>query len=180
VNLFPNLSFAKSHDEEIVEPTEEELKAERIEFHRAKVRNGPAKFSFMTNGQIRRARARDTKRQQKKAFRAEVRNYFEQQRLASMVRAHLQAAGYLAYIDGSEAPLVTQIGSTGWIVQRFGQEVEVDGVGTGHVSYRKAAVIDAFHRAADYYAKATGHPIRNDSFVPAIMLAEDEDVEGAA
>lgn len=182
MNIFSNLPFLNRGSDVDGEPTEEELKKERIEFHRTKVRNGPAGFRSLSNGQIARARVRDMKRQQRKAFRAEVKDYFEKQRVAASIRAHLQGAGYLPYFDGHEPTLHQRIVSTGWIVQRFGTEVTVDGEGTGRVSFRKGDILDAFKNAAKFYTSATGAYIQAPSdFTPAFSTDEAGDViEGAA
>lgn len=172
MNIFSRLPFLDGSKDEVEPQTD--TKAERIAFHRQKVRNGPVKFKEMTSGQIRRAEQRQAKRRQKKAYRAEVRNHLEKQQLASRVRGHLQRAGYLPYHDGHEAGVREQIVSTQWIVQRFGQEVEVEGKRTGRVSWREADVVDAFLRAAQFYGSATGYELpRRRDFVPAISLAED-------
>ena len=181
MNIFSNLPFFnKPADESEAELTKDEIaaeeKADRIAFHRTHVRNGPTSFKYLSAGQQRRARVRAEQREVKKNYRREVKNYFERQRLGASVRAHLQIAGVIPFIDGSEAPVHDQIASTGWLVQRFGTEVEVDGQGTGHVSYREADVVDAMRRAAQFVGAAFGYtpPVPAD-FVPAISLAEDAD-----
>lgn len=151
----------------------EQAKADRIEFHRTKVRNGPANFKFMTNGQARRAQRRELDRQRRKAWRAEKGSYFERQRTAAILRAHLQVVGLIPFIDGHEAPLRDQITSTAWMVTRYGVEVAVDGVGTGHASFKRGDVIDALKNAASFYQSATGLIIRFPvDFEPAIVLDE--------
>lgn len=162
MNLFSKLNFGKAHEDAqaILNADPEELraadKAERIKFHREKVRNGPVNWKIPTNGQIRRAERRAAEAHTRKAFKGEVRSYFERQRVASFLRPHLQNVGLIAFYDGHEAPKFDQIVSTAWIVQRYGVEVTVDGVGTGHVSFKKGDIIDALKNAARFYQSATG------------------------
>lgn len=178
-DIFSKLPGVKAHEaaEAALEMSAEDIraqaKAERIEFHRTKVRNGPVKFSFLTNGQVRRAQRRELDRHQRKAWRAEKASYFERQRTAAILRAHLQVVGLIPFIDGREAPLRDQITSTAWIVTRYGVEVAVDGVGTGHASFKRGDVIDALKNAASFYQSATGLIIRFPAdFEPAIVLDE--------
>lgn len=149
-------------------------KRERIAFHREKVRNGPVSFKYQTAGQQRRAVERAKQREAKKGYRREVKNYFDRRQVAAILRPHLQAVGLIPFIDGHEAPLGDQITSTAWIVQRYGTEVAVDGVGTGHVSFRHSDVLDALRSAARFYQVATGLVVNVPSdFEPAISIAED-------
>lgn len=135
-------------------------KAARIDFHRTSVRNGPVSFKTITAGQERRARQRTLAKVQRKNFRAEVRAHFKNLRLASIIRPHLQGVGLIAYVDGHEPDLHTQIVSTAWLNQRFGRETIIEGRPTGHVSFAQADVRDALKAAAAFYEKATGHIVR--------------------
>lgn len=186
VNIFSKLASALNGktDEDIdLEPTEAELKKERIEFHARSVRNGPASFKAPTAGQIRRAGQRAERSRAKKAFRSEVKNYHEKQRIAMVLRGQLKLIGAIPYLDPREIPLHDQIVATAWIVQRYGVEVtNEDGTGTGHVSFRRGDIIDAVRNAMKFYTSATGHLIALPTdFEPAISLAEAGDViEGAA
>jgi hypothetical protein len=147
VNIFSNLASVltgNSADEDAPELTAEQKSAEekkaRIKFHRESVRNGPTKFRHITAGQVRRAEARAKKRQMDRNFKREVKNYFERQRLAAAIRAHLQIVGVIPFFDGREEPLEKQVVSTVWIVQRFGVEVTNDeGIGLGFMSFREQA-----------------------------------------
>lgn len=91
MNIFSHL-FPKDADP-AVEMTADELraaaKAERIEFHRTSVRNGPVNFKTRTAGQERRAAQRALDRKSKKARKAQVKAYFRDQRINAMVRAGL-------------------------------------------------------------------------------------------
>lgn len=152
-----------------------EEKAERIRFHREKVRNGPINFTSFTNGQIRRAKTRAAARDQRKSYRADVKNYFERRSLAALVRAHLQTVGIIQFLDGREAPLRSQVASTIWLARRFGVEVVNDeGVGAGYVSFRSGDLVDAMREAAKFYGTVTGFtPTVAKDFEPAIVLDED-------
>lgn len=177
MNIFSSLASVltgRKVDEDLdVGPTEAELRAERIKFHRERVRNGPVKFTQFTAGQIRRAEARAAKRNVERNFKASVRNHFETQRAGAYLRPHLQTIGLLPFIDLHEAPLDKQITSTAWIVQRYGVEVVNDGRGTGHASFRRGDVMDAIRNAVRFYEVATGFKIAIPSdFEPAIVLDE--------
>ena len=108
--------------DEAAEPTEAELKAERILFHREKVRNGPVSFRSVTNGQIRRAKERAEKREAKRNFKREVRQHLEQLRAAATLRGQLTVAGVIPTVQ--EFDLKRQVDATVWIVRRFGVSVE--------------------------------------------------------
>lgn len=183
MNIFSKLS--RQSEVEETDLTADEIraaaKAERIEFHARSVRNGPVKFNAPTAGQQRRAEKRALKTKSRKAFRSEVQNFHEKQRVAMITRGQLQAAGALSYIDGHEAPEAQQISATAWIVQRYGTEVTIDGVGTGHASFRSADIVDAMKQALLFYTRATGHivALRSD-YVPAISLLEGDIVEGVS
>ena len=183
MNIFSKLASALTGGEtEAPEPTEAELKKERIEFHARSVRNGPVSFKMPTNGQIRRAEARAARNRQRKTYRAEVKNYHEKQRIAMVLRGQLKLIGAIPYLDPRDIPLATQIQATAWIVQRYGVEVtNDDGVGIGHVSFRRGDIIDAIRNAMKFYTSATGHLITLPAdFEPAISLDEGDLVEGAA
>ena len=119
----PDEAEDKRTDEEIAA----DLKRDRIKFHRESVRNGPVKWKSMTSGQVRRAQKRAAKRAQKNTYRAQVRNYLETRRLASVTAAKLRQAGALPYVHERELDRIQQVYATVWIVQRFGVEDD-DGV----------------------------------------------------
>jgi len=182
MNIFSGLANVLKPQNKISEElTPEEQAAEdkkaRIDWHRKNVRNGPVKFTSITAGQQRRAEARATKRQIDRNFKASVREHFEKQRAAALLRAHLQTAGLIPFVDGHEASLHDKITSTAWIVQRYGTEVSVDGVGTGHASFRRSDVLDALRMSARFYEAATGQVVRVPSdFEPAIYVDESDAV----
>jgi hypothetical protein len=180
VNIFSQLAsvikggVTEVADEDLTpEEAEAAAKKARIAFHRDSVRNGPVKFRYMTNGQVRRAEERARKRNAKKAFRGEVRSHFEKLRIAAGLRGHLQAVGLIPFVDGHEATLEDQVTSTAWIQQRYGVEVTNDGVGTGHVSFRRGDILDGLKNAARFYESATGLIVRVPAdFEPAIYVDE--------
>lgn len=178
LNIFSKLPFLGTDAaDEIVEMTTEEAKAqakaERIEFHRNKVRNGPVNWKSMTNGQVRRAQKREMDRQTKKAWRAEKRSYFERQRVAAYLRGHLQTVGLIPFVDGHTASMDDQIASTVLINRLYGTEVILDGEPAGYVSFERADVINALKAAAKFYGSATGYIITVPAnFEPAIVQVE--------
>lgn len=181
-NIFSNLGNVltgrKVDDEAEIEPTEAELKAERMKFHREQVRNGPVNFRHVTSGQVRRAQERAKAREMKRNFKREVSSYFERQRVAATVRGHLKIAGVIPFIDGHEAELHEQIVSTGWLLQRFGVEVKVDGTGTGRISFAAGDVIDGLRNALSFYNNATGSRYQfPEGYVPALVLELGDEVE---
>lgn len=133
MDILSKLPLAKQDSVDDVEPemTEEEMKKERIAFHRRSVRNGPTKFSTTTAGQIRRMKVRALARDTKKARKRQVRAYLKDQREGATVRAHLQAAGVLPYFSDEHRASPEQIvKSLSWIISRFaeaedGAEIEV-------------------------------------------------------
>jgi hypothetical protein len=166
VNLFSKLPFLKSDDAEQAEVDETQARKDRIKFHRDHVRNGPSNFKTLTSGQIRRAQRRELNGRTKKARRAQVQNYFATQRLAATVRAHLQHAGVLPFVNENHVlDLHKQVVSAAWIVQRFGTEIEVevtddDGetrvVKTGEMSFQKHDVLTALDAACKFVGQASG------------------------
>jgi len=166
VNIFshlPGLGKKVTPRDDVVELTDEEqaaqAKAERIEIHRTQVRNGPAKWSHVTSGQIRRAAKRAQDREVRKNFKREVNEYLMKQRVAATLRPHLQVLGLVSTYDNRVFSLHDEVVSTGWITQRYGRETEVDGVKTGHVSFLHEDVLAAIKAAAQFYESATGYRI---------------------
>lgn len=180
LNIFSNLANAitgKTTDE-VIDPEVQaaEAKAARIDFHRTSVRNGPVTFRQITTGQSRRAAARAQARQIQRNFKREVRSYFERARVIAAVRGHLQIAGVIPFFDGHEAPLHDQIVSTGWLLQRFGVEVE----STGRISFREGDVISGLNAALHFFNQGTGAGYKMpEGFVPAFALAEDDEMASA-
>ena len=80
----------------------------------------------------------------------------DRQRVAATLRPHLQVLGLVPNATGRTFSLHDEVVSTGWIVQRYGRETEIDGVKTGHVSFLKDDVFAAIQAAAAFYSSATG------------------------
>ena len=101
MDILSKLPLIGQKDDETDDLTPEEIeaeaRAERIRFHREKVRNGPTKFSFVTEGQQRRAKDRAIRGRQKKVRKAQVRAHFEKQQAIASLRGNLQAVGTLPY-----------------------------------------------------------------------------------
>lgn len=118
-------------DSVVIEETQE--KRDRIAFHRDHVRNGPVKFNQPTNGQLRRAKVRELRRNSKKARRAQVRDYFAAQREGATIRGHLEAVGVMQEIfdrPSWELNIFSAYRSSVWLVRHFapvdaGTNVEV-------------------------------------------------------
>lgn len=160
MNIFSHLSdkLLGSKADEAPELTKEEqeaqAKAERIEFHRTQVRNGPTTFRYLSAGQQRRAKERAEKSAIRKNFKREVRSYHERQRVAAILRPHLQTLGLIPTATGRTFTEHEQMVSTGWIVQRYGRELE-----DGTMSFRLEDVILAVKTAGQFYESATGFRI---------------------
>lgn len=150
-NLFSNLPFLSKADDELSpEELEIEAKKERIEFHRDHVRNGPTSFRHVTNGMVRRAKARDLQRQMKKTRREQLRTYFRNQQLAAVTRGHLQAAGLLPYAVEREVDLQKQSESVAWLLQNY-----THGLAT---RFTRDDVIAGLSRALKVYGDIVGLP----------------------
>lgn len=99
MNILSKLPFldSKPGDDIDAEAFEIQSKADRIAYHRAKVRNGPVSLKTMSTGQFKRAQQRELKGRTKKARRSQVRGYLANQREAATLRAHLQEVGILSF-----------------------------------------------------------------------------------
>lgn len=175
-DIFKSLPGVTKSDDGERELTKDEIaaeeKAERIKFHRERVRNGPVNFKAITNGQIRRAQARAEANAAKKARRAEIRNHLEKMRFASVLRGQLAVAGAIPSVV--EYGMPRQVDATVWIVRRFG--VSVDRVdGPAYASFKQADVVSALRNAVDFYNRATGagFALPSEDFEPAIYEVED-------
>ena len=146
---YPSGYYEHLAREQITEEREAEVKKERIKFHRLHVRNGPAKFRTTTNGQVRRARRRAAKREQKRAYKEQVRNHLSTRMLASVTAGQLRLAGVLPYVHERELDRVQQVRSTVWIVQRFGTEND-----EGDPSFLLDDVKQALLNALKFYGQA--------------------------
>lgn len=102
--LMPNFGKteepAKELTAEELEKLEAEEKAQRIEWHRRNVRNGPRKTSYWTNGQLRRQQARDKKTHERKVNLRHRRAYVGKRHDLAALRGQLQALGALPYRSG--------------------------------------------------------------------------------
>lgn len=143
-------SIVGSKDEP--EMTEAEAKSERMRFHREKVRNGPASFRTMSNGQIRRAQKRMEASRVRKARRRQIRSYLTQQNEAAALRGNLQAAGVIAYVhEGTTMAPEAALQSIVWIVKRFAEGDE-----SGRVEVTSDTVTKALTAALNRYQALTG------------------------
>lgn len=117
---------SSTDDEAVVTPEEE--KAQRIEWHRRNVRNGPARFTALSQG---RAESRDRRRREAAQRKVNVkhrRRWIGEQRGRAVLRGQLQALGTLPYADPDFKPTLRMRLEAGqWIVRRFGER-DKDGV----------------------------------------------------
>lgn len=135
--------------DEPAEKTEDELKAERIKFHRRAVRNGPVKFSSPTTGQLRRQRHRDLKAAQRKQVKQARKQHFEARRELAALRGYLQAAGMLPYADCHEVDHDTRYRALNWIVGNFADEIQTDDDGVVTTETLEGAQYAAWRRFLD-------------------------------
>lgn len=155
MDIFGKLPFLHVPESETEgDLTPEELKKERIKFHRERVRNGPVKFTTLTSGQIRRAKRRELDRRMKKARRAQVRAYRRDLAEAARIRAMLQAAGVIPYVDSSRrAAPGDAANAIVWILRRFGKPDE-----SGVLEVTREVVMDSLTRALQTWQQVTGQP----------------------
>lgn len=162
LSKLPLLSRDKDDEEEFL--SDEEVRHNRIVFHRTHVRNGPSGHVFgAVNARAqKRAQVATAKRRVKRARRSQLRDYHESQRIAAVVRGHLQLAGVLPYVVERELDPRQQVISASWLVQRFGTTVEEDG--REIVSFKYEDVLTALGEALHFYGQVVGLP---DLQVPA-------------
>lgn len=86
--------FSQGEDD-VEEPTEEEIAAARKSFHRDHVRNGPVTPRVLSNGQLRRQEERAANSASRKANRLNRKRWAAQQRDLAYLRGHLMAVGVL-------------------------------------------------------------------------------------
>lgn len=153
MNILSKLPFISEPKSDLTpEEIELEDKKARIQFHREKVRNGPAKFSSPTSGQIRRAKDRDIKSGMKKTRRRQVRAFLAAQAEAATIRGHLQAASVLAYGNPLHMATPTQArASVIWLTERFAEA-------EGEIVVTTELVVDALTAALNRYQTLTGQP----------------------
>lgn len=141
---FFNLPSLAADDE--IDTTEADEKADRIRFHREKVRNGPAKFSTPTNGQLRRAEKRAGQRALKRRRQEQVRTYFAREREAAVLRGHLQALGVLPKVGHGKLS-DSYYDSTTWVARKYGDLTQAD---------ETRLLRDAIQKAFDRYCDLMG------------------------
>lgn len=164
MNLFSQLPFFGRKSAEIDGYTAEDIaaaeKAERIDFHRKFVRNGPSSFKSMTNGQARRMKNRGIESAKRKNLKRARKDYHAQHRAAATVRGHLQIIEVLPFHTGLKYDTQAQIASTSWLVQRFGVDVLLDGEPTGYKDLSRDGILMAIGEACAFYEEITGFPVR--------------------
>jgi len=108
--------------------------------------NGPVKFKTLTNGQIRRQRARAAKTHQRKQVEKARRQHFADKREASVLRAHLQNLAVMPRHDGYSLPSDVRIfeRSLNWVVNHH-----ADGAGSLLPENWEKAVQAAYDRYRD-------------------------------
>lgn len=150
-------SFLKSeHQAEEMALDEAKEKADRIAFHREKVRNGPVSFKTPTNGQFKRARKRLLQSETKKARRRQVQNFFASEREESVLRAKLQAAGLLPYATDFEPDQQVVLDSITWLIRRFADSKMAAADGSVEVTYD--VVIQSLQSALNRWEAIVGLP----------------------
>lgn len=84
--------------------------------------NGPATYKTMTNGQIRRMRARAQRRAQVKGFKEQRRNYISRESERAVLRAMLQVLGFIPYVDHQKpSPSKERMVRAGkWVHENYG------------------------------------------------------------
>lgn len=129
-------------------PTEEELKAQRIKFHREEVRNGPVKWKFATGGQQRRAAVRAETSRVRKLNRRNRRAWLNGQADKAVLRGQLQAVGALPYEHGGSAAPHAHRAALVALISRFGERDE-DGELLIHDDTAKNAIGAALNTFVD-------------------------------
>lgn len=102
--------------------SDEELKKQRIQFHRDHVRNGPAKFRSITPGMQRRAAARAQEAATRKTNRRYRRAWMAQQADLATLRGHLTILGIIECpAGGTPITALNQQESLVWVVRKYGE-----------------------------------------------------------
>jgi hypothetical protein len=157
VNLLEKIPFLKTADAEAeVVLGEEDAKAERIAFHRNKVRNGPTKFSTQTTGQFRREQLRGLARKTKNARRKQIRDHFAALREIAVLRGHLQAAGIIQYRTDYQPAGGDVVNAITWIIGHFADDKLADE--RGRVEITEPVVRASLQAALNRYQHLTGRP----------------------
>lgn len=155
-NLLSKLPFLSDDKAEEVELSEEELRKQRIAFHRERVSNGPVKFSSPTSGQIRRFGHRELARKTKAARRRQIREHFAQKTEVAVLRAHLQAAGLIVYPTGHTPGAGDVLNAFTWIISHFADDKHADE--NGRVEVTREVVVSSLQAALNRYQHLTGRP----------------------
>lgn len=121
-------------------------RADRIAFHRAKVRNGPVNYKEQTSGQAKRARLRELAGRTRKARRKQVRDFHAQQREHALLRGHLQAIGVVAYESGFVPTDEARFASAAYVVRNFSEAADLE---LDETEFLRRSVQRAFDRFAD-------------------------------
>lgn len=162
MNVLNSLASVLHPNQEAADPTADEAleaKKARIQFHRDHVRNGPAKFSPPTSGQVRRAEKRAMDRKLKNAHRKQVRAYFAARREGATLRGHLDSVGVLtALLDLPPRALNPHSAyvSTVWLIRHFADQSQADERGAVQVS--EELVRDSFRSALNRWQQIVGMP----------------------
>lgn len=164
MNILKNLASVIKGDGATDELTPEQIEAQakkdRIDFHRAKVRNGPVSFKEPTNGQLRRLQARATKRRMERAHQKQVRAYFDARREGATIRGHLESIGLLQVVLGRssdwEINHYSAYRSTLWLVKHFADRSQVDA--RGRVILTSDLVLDSLRAALNRWQQIVGLP----------------------
>ena len=139
-------SLSGNDDLEVAEVDEAQEKRDRIAFHRDHVRNGPVTFKHVTGGQVRRSKLRELRGRSRKARRAQVHSFLDQQSEYATLRGLLQAVGVVAYVTDFRPSDEVRYRSARELVQRFGDVTDSD----------ENLVPNALQKAYDRYADLTG------------------------
>lgn len=98
---------------------EQKAKAERIDWHRRNVRNGPVKFRQPGPSDEKRQRRLALRRQTKKAERAQRKQHFAQTREHALLRGQLQRVGVIAYETDFQPSGQDRMQAVAWLIHRF-------------------------------------------------------------
>lgn len=126
-------------------------RAERIRFHREKVRNGPVNYGFTTAGQQRRALARAKKSHDRKTNKAYRRSFITNLRAVAVLRGQLQTIGALPFITEHKPTTQQRLRAGSWLVQRFAPRDDA-----GELLLGDDTVVEAVKAAKRTYLEAVG------------------------
>ena len=152
--LMPNFGKteepAKELTAEELEKLEAEEKAQRIEWHRRNVRNGPRKTSYWTNGQLRRQQARDKKTHERKVNLRHRRAYVGKRHDLAALRGQLQAVGALPYRFGAQPSDALRANALNGLIEAYGERAMQYGEPVNHGEFATLVVQAA---REDYLAR---------------------------